>query len=118
MMLQCFPDIQYSKIFGEHSIRFQTSCRKPVANVRAFEVKSSVTLKALSLATVLIYLHDCMNLSGETCLVSGYEASQPVSFRSIRQVVPASHEIRTVGTACLYFKMGIQGYRTFRQCKL
>ena len=70
MMLQCFPDIQYSKIFGEHSIRFQTSCRKPVANVRAFEVKSSVTLKALSLATVLVYLHDCMNLSAETCLVS------------------------------------------------
>ncbi|EXY25144.1 hypothetical protein M116_2627 [Bacteroides fragilis str. 3719 A10] len=59
-----------------------------------------------------------MNLSVETCLVSGYEASQPVSFRSIRQVVPASHEIRTVGTACLYFKTGIQGYRPFRQCKL
>ena len=52
-------------------------------------MKSSVTLKALSLAIVLIYLHDCMNLSGETCLVSGYEASQPVSFRSIRHVVPA-----------------------------
>ena len=81
-------------------------------------MKSSATLKALSLATVLTYLHDCMNLSGETCLVSGYEASQPVSFRSIRQVVPASHEIRIVGTDCLYFKMGIQGYRTFRQCKL
>ena len=81
-------------------------------------MKSSVTLKAMSLVTALIYLHDCMNLSGETCLVSGYEASQPVSFRSIRQFVPASHEIRTVGTACLYFKMGIQGYRTFRQCKL
>lgn len=75
-------------------------------------MKSSATLKALSLATVLIYLHDCMNLSVETCLVSGYEASQPVSFRSIRQVVPASHEIRTVGTACLYFKTSIQGYRT------
>lgn len=74
-------------------------------------MKSSATLKALSLATVLIYLHDCMNLSVETCLVSGYEASQPVSFRSIRQVVPASHEIRTVGTACLYFKTSIQGYK-------
>lgn len=48
-----------------------------------FKVKSSATLKALSLATALIYLHDCMNLSGETCLVSGYEASQPFSFRSI-----------------------------------
>ena len=49
------------------------------------------TLKALSLATALIYLHDCMNLSAETCLVSGYEASQPVSFRFIRHVVSASH---------------------------
>lgn len=67
-------------------------------------MKSSVTLKALSLATVLIYLHDRKNLSGETCLVSGYEASQPISFRSIRQVVPASHEIRTVGIVCLYFE--------------
>ena len=81
-------------------------------------MKSSATLKALSLATALIYLHDCMNLSGETCLVSGYEASQPVSFRSIRQVVSASHEIQTVGTVCLYFKKSIQGYRTFRHCKL
>ena len=80
-------------------------------------MKSSATLKALSLTTVLIYLHDCMNLSAETCLVSRYEVSQPVSFRSIRQVVPASHEIRTVGTDCLYYKMGIQGYRPFRQCK-
>ena len=71
-------------------------------------MKSSVTLKALSLATVLVYLHDCMNLSAETCLVSRYEASQSVSFRCIRQVVPASHEIRTVGAAYLYFKTGIQ----------
>ena len=71
-------------------------------------MKSSATLKALSLVTVLIYLHDCMNLSDETCLVSGYEASQLVSFRSIRQFVPVSHEIRTVGTACLYFKICIQ----------
>ena len=68
-----------------------------------FKVKSSATLKALSLATVLIYLHDCMNLSAETCLESGYEASQPVSFRYIRQVVTVSHEIRTVGTDYLYF---------------
>ena len=67
-------------------------------------MKSSATLKALSLATALIYLHDCMNLSGETCLVSGYEASQPVSFRYIRQVVPASYEIRTVRIVCLYFE--------------
>ena len=74
-MLQWFPDIQYSKISEEHSIRFKTNHRYPVANVRVFEVKSSVTLKALSLVAALIYLHDCMNLSGETCLVSGYEAS-------------------------------------------
>ncbi|MBM6714238.1 hypothetical protein ACJEEO_04560 [Phocaeicola coprocola] len=118
MMLQCFPDIQYSKISEEHSIRFQTSHRKPVANVRAFEVKSSATLKPLSLATVLIYQHTCMNLSAELAWYCRYEASQPVSFRSIRQFVPASHVIRTVGTVCLYFKTSIQGYWPFRKCKL
>lgn len=59
-------------------------------------MKSSATLMVLSLATVLIYLYGCINLSAETCLVSRYEISQPVSFRFRRQVVPVSHEIRTV----------------------
>ena len=67
-------------------------------------MKSSATLKALSLVTALIYLHDRINLSAELAWYCRYEASQPVSFRSIRQFVPASHEIRTVGTACLYLR--------------
>ena len=37
-MLQCFPDIQYSEIYKEHGIHFQI-CH-------------------LTLATILIYLHD------------------------------------------------------------
>ncbi|WP_147333935.1 hypothetical protein [Bacteroides caccae] len=61
-------------------MRFQTCYRKSVTNVRAFEVKSSVTLKALSLATALIYLHGCMNLSAETCLVSQIRSKSAGSF--------------------------------------
>ncbi|WP_217774624.1 hypothetical protein [Phocaeicola vulgatus] len=43
-------------------------------------MKSSVTLKALSLATALIYLHGCMNLSAETCLASQIRSKSAGSF--------------------------------------
>ena len=65
-----FSIYSVSSDFGERSILFQICSLISVANVRAFKVKSSATLKPLSLATVLIYQYDCMNLSAETCLVS------------------------------------------------
>lgn len=95
-----FSIYSVSSDFGERSILFQICSLISVANVRAFKVKSSATLKPLSLATVLIYQHACMNLSAELAWYHRYEASQPVTFHYIRQVVSASHEIRTVRAVC------------------
>ncbi|MFK3583095.1 hypothetical protein OCI57_04810 [Bacteroides xylanisolvens] len=70
------------------------------------------------MVTALIYQSDRKSMTSELAWYRRYEASRSVSFRIMRYVVPASHEIRTVGTACLSLNISIQEYWLFLQCKL